>query len=424
MRQARGLGVEVSISTEPNSRSSRHTLSRASSPQPRVAAAVIVVVAVLLGAEVARLTLAKEFAETRPRLAAGLAPYVPEVLVSQSMAQVGEAAGWGKAPPETAMRRLHHLIRVAPLSVEPFLVGGAIAHRGGNINRAEALLLEARRRDPRSTAARYLLADLWLRQGRISYGLVEMANLSRLLPGSSVQLAPALSEYARMPGASEQLRPVLFANPSLREPLLNALAADPDNLQLILELERSIAQSSNARSPEWQSRLLKTLIREGAYQRAYALWQRIAGFSGPRPLLFNPYFRHVAAPPPFNWNLNSSSAGVVEPADGQMRVLFYGRKDAILASQLLLLPHGSYHLSLPFSGSAAPRSLTWTLQCVPASKRLIALELGSSATAQASFEVPTADCPAQTLELRARALDAPQESDLRVGPLKLERIER
>ena len=383
--------------------------------------AAIIVVAVLLGLEVARLTLADAFAETRPQLAAQLAPYAPEVLVSQAMAQVGEAAARGQIPPASAMLRLHYLTRVAPLRPEPFLVEAAIAQRSGDTARAEPLLVEARRRHPRSAAARYLLADLWLRQGRISDGISEMAALSRLVPAGSIELVPALSEYARTPGAADRLRQMFSENPQLKQPLLNALAADPDNLQLILELEGSIGTSSDVRSPEWQGTLLKSLILEGAYERAYALWQRITGFAGPRPLLFNPDFRRIAAPPPFNWNFNSSSAGVAEPAGGQMRVLFYGRENTVLASQLLLLPPGDYRLSVPVSGASAPQSLAWTVICMPARKRLMELELGPSATAQASFEVPVSGCQAQSLQLRGRAPDMPQESDVRLGPLRLER---
>lgn len=386
--------------------------------------AAIVIVAGLLGLEVTRLTLAAEFAETRPQLAARFAPHVPDVLVSQGMAQVGEAAAQGQSPPRSAIERFRQLTSAAPLRPEPFLVHGAVAQRDGNMERAEQLLVEARRRDPRSVAARYLLADLWLRQSRISQGLGEMAILSRLLPEGSIELVPALAEFARTPGAAEQLKPILSSNPRLKQPLLQALAADPDNLRLILELEGDIAGSSAVRSPDWQRTLLKSLIRTGAYERAYALWQRLAGVGGPRPLLFNHDFRRVAAPPPFNWNFNPSSAGLAELANGEMRVLHYGRENAMLASQLLLLPPGTYRLSVPVSGAPAPRSLAWRVSCMPAGKKLIELELTSSATAHGSFEVPTGNCAAQNLELRARAQDLPEETDVRIGPLTLERIER
>ncbi|MGI8706150.1 MAG: hypothetical protein ACR2JJ_10225, partial [Sphingomicrobium sp.] len=284
--------------------------------------------------------------------------------------------------------------------------------------------LEARRRDPRSAAARYLLADLWLRQGRIADGLVEMAILSRLLPGGSVELVPALSEYVRTAGASEQLRQILSTNPRLKRPLLNALAADPDNLQLILELAGTDRGSVSGRPPPWQAKLLDSLIRDGAYGRAYALWQRFARFAGPRPLVFNPEFRRVAAPPPFNWSFTSSGAGFAEPENGTMRVLYYGRANATLASQLLLLPSAAYRLSVPISGAPAPRSLAWSVSCMPSGQTLVALELAPSATARGTFKVPAADCPAQALELKGLAQDMAQESDVRVGPIALERVGR
>lgn len=107
-----------------------------------------------------------------------------------------------------------------------------------------------------------------------------------------------------------------------------------------------------------------------------------------------------------------------------MRVLYYGRGNATLASQLLLLPPGAYRLSVPVSGTPAQRSLAWTVSCMRGGKKLMELELGSSATAQRTFEVPAADCPAQSLELKGRAQDMPQETDVRIGPLTLERVGR
>lgn len=413
-----------SIRTEQRSRLSRtsRTHSRARLLPTRGATAAIVVVAVLLGLEVVRLTLAGEFAETRPQLAQRLAPNHPDVLVSSAMAQVGEAAATGNPPPPTAIEQLRQLARVSPLRPEPFLVEGAIAQREGDSNRSELLLLQARRLDPRSAAARYLLADAWLREGRIVDGLTEMAILSRLLPGSAGQLVPALAEYVRTPGASDRIKKILAANPRLKRPLLGALASNPDHLELILELEGSVGSSGEERTPPWQTRLLNSLIREGQYDRAYGLWQRLTGFSGPRPLLFNGGFRSVAAPPPFNWRFSSGGAGFAEPGDGSMRILYYGRQNATLASQLLLLPPGTYRLSVALTGTPGPGALAWTVSCVPGGERLTELVLGPPPSAQVSFEVPSSNCPAQTLELRGRSQDMPKESDLQVGPIAIERV--
>ena len=103
-------------------------------------------------------------------------------------------AAQGRLPPESARGRLRHLATSAPLAPEPLLVHGAIALKEGQTQRAERLLVEARRLSPWSAAARFLLADVWLNQGRIEDGLGEMAALSLLIPGSSVQLAPALAQ--------------------------------------------------------------------------------------------------------------------------------------------------------------------------------------------------------------------------------------
>lgn len=377
-------------------------------------------VASLLAAEVARLTVATAFAETRPALAEALAPRLPELLVTQAMAQVGEAAAKGQNPPESAMELLGRLARMAPLQPEPLLVQAAIDQRSGDLAEAEQLLLEARRREPRSAAARYLLAHLWLDQGRIEEGLGEVAVLSRLMPESSEQLGPALSEYAKTPGAAPKLRQILASNPQLMPPLLNALATDPDNLPLILELESAVTITEQ-KAPEWQARVLDGLVRRADYERAYALWRRLAGYGGPRQLLFNGGFSPLAAPPPFNWKFQSGKAGISEPGDGRMRVLYYGRANTILASQLLLLPPGRYRFSFGLAGTPQPRSLVWALSCLREKRLLMRLDLSPSAPRQADFVVPPAGCEAQMLALRGQVQDLPKQSDVLIGPAAIRR---
>jgi len=380
----------------------------------------ILAVAGVLAAEVARLTVATAFAETRPALAESLAPRLPELLVTKAMAQVGEAAAQGQNPPQSAMELLGRLARVAPLEAEPMLVQAAIAQKAGDLERAEQLLLEARRRQPRAAAARYLLAHLWLGQGRIEDSLGEVAVLSRLMPESSEQLGPALSEYAKTPGASPKLKEMLATNPKLMPPLLNALATDPDNLPLILELESAVT-TTQQEAPQWQARVLDALVGRGDYERAYALWQRLSGYGGRRQLLFNGGFSPLAAPPPFNWKLQSGRAGISELGDGRMRVLYYGRANAILASQLLLLPPGRYRFSFGLSGAPQPASLVWMLSCLRGKGSLMRLDLSPSAPRQADFIVPPAGCEAQMLALKGQVQDMPKQSDVLIGPAAIQR---
>lgn len=384
--------------------------------------AVTLAVATLLAVEVARLTAAQGLVDSRPELAARLAPNAPAVLDATAMAGVGAAAAAGRLPDERTMAHLNELARVAPLDSRPLLVEAAIAQKEGDLRRAEQLLIEARRRDPRSTAARYLLSDVWLRQGRIADGLSELAVLSRLFRGSAMQLVPALSSYAKTPGAARELRQVLSSNPQLKVPLLNALAADPANARLIQELNEGTARKPSEPPPAWQGVLLEGMIRNGEYGQAQAYWRQLSGVAeSHKPLLFNGEFRKLAAPPPFNWRFTSTGAGFAEPGDGSMRVLHYGREAVSLASQLLLLRPGNYRFSVAVQGDAAPGALAWTISCVPSRKSLLQMVVGRSGGQTASFAVP-ADCPAQRLELLGRASEMPEESDVRLGPASIERI--
>ena len=334
------------------------------------------------------------------------------------MAEVGAAAAAGGDPGRETMGRFRDLASTAPLEPEPFLVQAALASRSGELDRAEQLLLRARQRDPRSVAARYLLADVRLRRGETLAALREMTILGRLVPGSSIQLVPALSEYARSPNAREELAPILAANPELKAPLLNALSAEPANADLVLALAGSGATSADPAMKAWKERLLAGLIASGDYDRAHAVWRRMAGVSGgQRALLFNPGFARLAAPPPFNWRLGSSAAGIAEPAGGRLRILFYGRENASLASQLLLLAPGAYRFRAPVSGSLASGALSWKITCTNSRTELMRIDAEAAA---GSFKVPR-NCPAQQIELAGAVTDMPRDSDIQVGPAVLER---
>lgn len=377
----------------------------------------------LLAAEVARLTVSDAVADDNPGLALRLAPAGPAALASKAMGEVGEAAAQGGNPDETTFRQLREVAQSDPLRTEPFLVEAAMAERAGKYGRAKRLLIEARSRDPRSAAARYLYADVAVRQGNVVDGLREMAVLSRLMPGASIQLVPALAQYALMPGSRQNLAGILATNPQLRNPLLSALSANSENVDLIVALAGAMPASKDAATKGWQSRLLKGLVARGDYKRAYEVWRHFAQLpEGPPPLLFNARFQQLLAPPPFNWEFTVSEAGIAEPGKGSLRVLFYGRQDAVLASQLLMLPPGTYYLHSPVVGQAVPTSLSWAVTCIGGKAPLVDLPLDNSGRQGGSFTVPAAGCLAQQLQLDGHMQDSPKDVDVQIGPLQIERL--
>lgn len=373
------------------------------------------------GYQVARTAIVETGREWTP-VAMAVWPNHPDMIRAAAMTGVGEAAARGADPGRPTLERVARLAKARPLATEPFLVHGAIEVAAGRHDRAERLLTTAVRRDPRSTAGRYLRADLYLRRGDILPGIEEMALLGRFLPGASDQLAPALAQYAATPGAMPKVKAVLAAYPEIRPALLNRLAANPDNREIIMAL----ATPPRAGQPleQWQRSMIDSLIERGQYRRAHATWQKFVGArSG--GLLFNPAFAESNAPPPFNWQLTSSSGGVAEARDGQLQLLYYGRDDMVLARQLLMLPAGRFRLAMQGNGSVPdPRGLRWTVQCLPSRDVVMDLPVLGRGETAGEFSVPASGCEAQSLELFGQGQEFPQQSNVRLAQLQLTRASR
>jgi hypothetical protein len=293
------------------------------------------------------------------------------------------------------------------------LVEGTNAFAAGDLARAESLLLAASRLDPLAPAPRFLLADLYFRQNRADPGLAQVGFLLERLNGNAAPLVPALAQFATQPGAAAKLRPLLARRPAVRGQVLALLADNPEHLPTIL----AIAPQREARADaEWQQRLLSALVTRQDYARAHALWQRFGNVTTEPARLFNPQFRAGGPPPPFNWRLTSGPSGTAEArSGGGLHLLYFGREDAVLADQLLLLPPGRYRLNFRVAGE--PTGLGWALTCLPGTRRQDA----PLAKGRFEFVVPSSGCPAQRLELRGATSDSPLTVDLVLSPVSLNR---
>lgn len=344
----------------------------------------------------------------------------PDALTTSAMVEIGTSAARGGTVPQTARRAIASVAIRAPLAPDPFLVEGAIAEMADDRSRAERLFLEARDRDPRSEGARYFLADRYLKTNRILSGLVELGALARLSDKASQPLIPALAAYARTPGGIAELRRYFALAPVTRDSTLALLAEDSRNAPLILSL--APAAGEQRASADWQGRLIQSLIRDGDFAGADALWHRVTGIAN-RGLLFNPQFRVTAAPPPFSWSLLSGPAGVAEPSGrGGLDVIYYGRADVTLASQLLRLSPGRYRLAMRVEGQSQASGLAWAISCVITNQPLLQLPLGTvgKGAIAGSFAVPAAACPAQAIELRGSPADSGATEQFRLFDLKLD----
>lgn len=375
----------------------------------------VVAIAALAAVQVAR-TATAEARGTRPALAEMLWPGHPLVMTDNALLAIGKAAAKGQAVPPATRAAVLRIAAKAPLSPTPFLVEGAIAETEGRNQAAERLLIEARRRDPRSGGARYLLAERYFRTGRITAGLIEMQVLVALQSRGTEVFGPIVVAYARQPGAIPHLRGFFRKYPRAEASVLYVLATDAANADLVLAL------ASNDRNPEpdWRAVLVSALASAGEYSRAHALWARLSRVRADQGL-FNPAFADLNAPPPFNWAFPQTSEGVAEPdGRGGLEVLYYGRANAVLAAQLLVLPPGRYRLAMSIAGvSGEEGAAHWVVRCAKGDTTLADLPLRAGGNA-AAFEVPDG-CGAQWLELQGRAGELPRTSELTIRALGLSR---
>jgi hypothetical protein len=387
---------------------------------------VVGLLALLLAAQVVRTAFASHYVATRPDLAARAWPDHPRVALAAAMGEIGTAAAAGQAASPATLARAMAAARRGPLLTAPFLIKGAEALSRGDTAKAEALFREARRRDPRSGAARYFLAQHYLLSGRPVEGLAEAAVLTRLVAGGGTAMIPGLVQYAHQPGAVPHLREMFTANPELGARVLDVLAQDASNAALVVALAGDGAGDSKAPAPAWQAQLLASLIKSGDYRQARALWLRISGVRGGAPGLFNPQFEKLAAPAPFNWTLATGTFGVAEPLPpGKLQLIYYGRDPGEFASQLLMLVPGTYELRMQVKrvdSRREPSLLRWTLACQPGMAQLLDLPLAQakapSGELAGRFTVP-ANCPAQRLVLAAAAREFAAPEQIAIGNLQL-----
>ena len=381
-------------------------------------AVIVVAVAVLLALQVVGTALVAD-RSTRTTIAGRLWPSHPSLLINLTMTEIGAHAARGESLPPATLRRVDEIAAKEPLAPEPFLIEGALAQVEQKQERAEKLFTAARTRAPRTAAARYFLADRYLRTGRIGPALDELAVLSRLLPQAMAGFGPALAAFARTPGAVPQLRSFFRSSPEIEPVVLAELAGDGRNADLILTLWGRRETGPGARAPDWQAKLINKLVEQEQFAKAHSTWRLVSGVQDSGGTIFNSRFAKLNAPPPFNWSFGTTG-GVVEPAPGdRLQVIYFGRNDAVLAEQLLLLPPGRYQLSTDISGPLGKGGeIAWTLACAGRAEPIFRLPVEAKGRLAGSFVVPLG-CLAQRLQLTGAAGEFPQSQEFTVGKLQL-----
>ena len=378
---------------------------------------VVVAAALLVAAQVVRNASVGALAERQPDV--GTWPSHPQVELNSAMVRIAQASRDRRAVPAPVFAAVSDAARKAPLDPRPFLVRGVQAQVAGDLAYAEQAFSAAQKRDPRSLPAAYFLADHYFRAGDAGRGLNQVVTLARLAPNGIQSIAPYVAAYAQDRSNWPRLRAIFRAQPELADTTLLALAGSARNADTALALADR-PQSTSVKP--WLAKLLETLVVAGEYQKAKTIWAQLSGFAAPpNALVTDPSFSARDAPPPFGWQLTSSTVGLAErQAGGRLHVIFYGQEEGALARQLLVLSPGTYRLSSRVSGErAGAQALSWTLRCDKAAGELGRTKLAAAAGGW-TFQVPPS-CRAQWLELVGAASDIPQQAEVTISDFTLTR---
>jgi hypothetical protein len=221
--------------------------------------------------------------------------------------------------------------------------------------------------------------------------------------------------------------PILAAHPDLQTAVLEALAANGADADLIMHVAAMSPGRYAAGDQQWLRVLLARLVEQHEMARALAIWAKLAGLPPPgdEKGLYDGAFRGAPGAEPFNWALASEGVGIAERTGrSSLQVDYYGRDAGDLARQLLVLRPGRYRFQFRVSGDASGEGsrLLWTLACQPGGAALLRLPLaGIDSTAKefkAAFTVP-AGCAGQWLKLEGVPGDVETAQSVTLGGLSI-----
>jgi hypothetical protein len=381
---------------------------------------VLLVCASGLALLVVRASAARVFA-SQPNLLSAINPNDPDLVFREAAREL--QAMQGRISPEM-MARVEEASRRQPLSASPFLYNASRALLEGDAARAERLLHEGQRRDPRNRLVRLLKLPLYLTTNRVEEAVQEVAVIVRLVPQANQQLVGLLAPLAKSSKSRAAVIRGFGADP-LMGLLLDQLVDQGASPELLLELSQRQPPRPGA-GAKWQTTILDKLIARGDVGRARAVWTQFAGGAAAGDgLVYDGRFQGLPGGPPFNWSLVSNNVGVAERSSGPaLAVEFFGRVAGTLAEQLLTLSPGRYRLAFRAEGKANAQGskLLWRVKCRGDGPTLLELPLENITFAPKEFgaelTVP-ASCSSQQLQLAGVTAEFPTTQSVRISELSI-----
>lgn len=382
----------------------------------RVGLGLAILASLWLGYQVFAVAQAQRYAKDRPEQALAWRPGHAAALGRAAEEALLAAQPSGQSDEAVAMAR--EALAVSPLNLRALKVLGMSAASTGQDAQAEALISLAAQRSLRDPSA-----HLWLFQRRVNQRdwprAFFHADVLLAKPPRGYQIATIVVALAAQPGAEEALSQRMIRRPRWRGGVIAGLARSSPSLtfDMLMRLAAAGSPPTDAETG-W---LMRAMLSRGALPEAYLAWAQLLPPSAVHDMadVYDSGFDGLRGGPPFNWRLASQDAAgaTLGPGPGgegkALYARFHGKKPAVLAYQLLLLPPGRYRLVTRAYTEESGRGsqLRWTLACAQrrsASMAQAAAPDEAFVWRQASvpFEVPEG-CPGQRLELTGHPGDNP-----------------
>ncbi|MDQ0463107.1 hypothetical protein QO010_000855 [Caulobacter ginsengisoli] len=367
-------------------------------------------------------------------LAAAILSQIPAALLSRQAdggdSQARDLARLGAERLRAADVRLAEVegLAKAALNKAPVESRGAsllaqVRFRQGRRNDGDALMRVATQLSHRDDDA-----DRWayvqaLETRRYPEAFTHLDALLRRQTSARKPLVRTIFPYLGDPAALKPLLARLARGPSWRVAFFELLTDEAPDPSAAFPILAALKSSDHPPTRGEQSQLLRRLVAGGRYEQAYLSWTLLMT---PEELarqgnLQDGGFDGWTSTPPFGWNFDSEQGGggaIAKLGAGKgsaLHVTYDGGRDQWLVRQLLVLPPGDYRLTGRFRTRAGGRT-EWRIVCQGPAPVVTQVPIGDSGdqwrSFSASFTVPAAGCPGQSLVLQGlpARLDVPIEA--------------
>lgn len=292
--------------------------------------------------------------------------------------------------------------------------------------RTTRLIDAAIRRDPRSVTPWFLRLRM-AAEANDARGVAAAAlRLLAINPSRGDRYLPVLAAITPDPAAQPLILEALQRKPAWARLYSQAIVKQGAAPATIFRTIQAQVSALDPGAGKAQTNFLDAMVRRGQFDQAYLAWinflpEEALEQVGP---IYDPEFRGLPGPPPFNWQLSGGTSQAKLRTGGGLTVNYSSERENRLAGQIVMLPPGTYRLTTAVEMADAPGAggVEWQLMCLPGTRPLARLPLDNGGTvASPPFVIP-AECKAQRLALTGQQQQFPVTRDLTIRSVAVERV--